>query len=459
VTSDPTETIAAITRRAAEDYARVLDELIDLVRIPSVSNASFDPAHLETSAHAVADLLRDAGLDSARVVTATTADGRVSRPAVLAHRPGPDGAPTVLLYAHHDVQPPGEASDWSIDDPFTPERRGERLFGRGAADDKAGIMAHVGALRALGDDLPVGVTVFVEGEEEIGSPTFHDFLTQYQDDLAADVIVVADSTNWAIGTPSLTTSLRGMAQVEVTVTAAHHAVHSGVFGGPSLDAVTLASRLISTLHDDDGSVAVVGLHAIDNDLVHYDEAEFRRGAGLVDSLRLAGTGSIASRLWSKPALAVIGLDATSVARSSNTLIPACTFVLSLRVAPGQDPREAADALVAHLTAHAPFGAEVAARITEAGPGFDGSERTEALDAAEWALAQAWGSEAVHQGMGGSIPFISDLKQVFPDAQILVTGVEDPDSRAHSADESLHVGEHAKAVLAEALLLARLGGIA
>lgn len=448
-----------IAARAAKDYPRVLKDLQELVTIPSVSNASFDQAAVGVSAEAVAGLLRDAGMQDVRIVDATAQDGTRSRPAVLAHKAGPPAAPTVLLYAHHDVQPPGDTAAWSTKDPFVPELRGERLYGRGAADDKAGIMAHVGALRALGDDLPVNVTVFVEGEEEIGSPTFHDFLDQHRDALEADVIVVADSTNWAVGTPALTTSLRGVVQVEVDVRVAHHAVHSGLFGGPSLDAVTSLARLIATLHDDDGEVAVAGLRTADAELVDQSEESFRASAGILDGVRLAGSGPIAGRLWNKPAIAVIGLDATSVERSSNTIIPAARAAISLRVAPGQPPAEAAQALTDHLESHATFGAQVTTRVVEAGPGFDGSGRTPALEAAEWALAQAWGERPVHQGMGGSIPFISDLTEVFPRAQILVTGVEDPDSRAHSEDESVHVGEHAKAVLAEALLLARLGGVA
>ncbi|MGC5616320.1 dipeptidase [Georgenia sp. Z1491] len=444
--------------RAEQDYPRVLAELQELVTIPSVSNPAFDQSAVRVSAEAVAGLLRGAGMQDVRIAEATTPGGAVSRPAVLGHKVGVPGAPTVLLYAHHDVQPPGDAAAWSTEDPFVPEVRGDRLYGRGAADDKAGIMAHVGALRILGDDLPVNVTVFVEGEEEIGSPTFRDFLEQHRDALAADVIAVADSSNWAIGTPALTTSLRGVVQVEVEVRVAHHAVHSGLFGGPSLDAVTSLARLIATLHDDDGNVAVTGLQTSDAELVDYPEADFRASSGMLDEVRLAGSGPLAGRLWNMPAIAVIGLDATPVATSSNTLIPAARAAISLRVAPGQAPAEAARALTDHLQSHATLGAQVTTTVVEAGPGFDGAGDGPALQAAEWALARAWGTRPVHQGMGGSIPFIADLKEVFPQAQILVTGVEDPQSRAHSEDESLHVGEHARAVLAEALLLARLGGV-
>ncbi|MFC8924110.1 dipeptidase [Cellulosimicrobium sp. NPDC057127] len=435
-------------------------DLEALVRIPSVSNAAFDASSVAASADAVAALLRDVGMPEVQVLRATSADGREGAPAVVARRPAPDGAPTVLLYAHHDVQPPGAASGWDTD-PFEPTERDGRLYGRGAADDKAGVVAHVGALRALTalGELPVGVTVFVEGEEEVGSPTFLPFLTQYRDLLAADVIVVADSSNWKVGVPALTTSLRGLVDCEVEVAVLGHAVHSGMYGGPVLDAVTLLSRLIATLHDDMGNVAVEGLVVADEPAVDYAETDFRADSSMLAGTTLAGEGSIAGRLWTKPAIAVIGLDAPSVAHASNTLTPAATAKLSVRLAPGQDPAAAAAALRTHLEAHAPLGARVTVRDGEQGKPFLAPGDSEAMRAARWAFATAWGTDPVDIGVGGSIPFIADLLEVFPDAAILVTGVEDPDSRAHGANESVHLGELEKVVLAEALLLARLGSTA
>ncbi|MCL3860727.1 dipeptidase [Actinotalea sp. K2] len=440
--------------RVAEAFPAVRADLEALVRIPSVSSTAFDPAPLGRSADAVAALLRGAGMPEVQVLTATRSDGLVSAPAVVARRPGPVGAPTVLLYAHHDVQPPGEEAEWTSP-AFEPTERDGRLYGRGAADDKAGVMAHVGALRVLGDDLGVGVTVFVEGEEEIGSPTFGDFLAVHRDLLAADVIVVADSSNWRVGVPALTTSLRGLVDCEVEVAVLEHAVHSGMFGGPILDAPTLLARLISTLHDEDGSVAVAGLPAAPEPVVTYDEADLRADAGVLPGVRLAGTGSLAGRLWTKPALSVIGLDATSVAHSSNTIGPRASAKLSLRIPPGQDPAEAAVALRRHLESHAPFGARVTVRDGELGRPFQAPADSPAMRAAREAFAEAWGTEPVDIGLGGSIPFIADLLEVFPEAAILVTGVEDPDSRAHGADESVHLGELERVVLAEALLLTRL----
>ncbi|MBM7820291.1 acetylornithine deacetylase/succinyl-diaminopimelate desuccinylase-like protein [Cellulosimicrobium cellulans] len=455
------ELATTLRETVARLFPALRADLESLVRVPSVSNAAFDQAHVAASADAVAALLRDAGLPEVQVLRARTADGTEGAPAVVARRPAPDGAPTVLLYAHHDVQPPGDAATWETD-PFEPTERDGRLYGRGAADDKAGVVAHLGALRALAastalGDLPVGVTVFVEGEEEIGSPTFLPFLTQYRDLLAADVIVVADSSNWKIGVPALTTSLRGLVDCEVEVAALDHAVHSGMFGGPVLDAVTLLARLIATLHDDAGNVAVPGLVTAAEPTVDYAEADFRADSSLLDGTILAGEGSIAGRLWTKPTIAVIGLDAPSVAHASNTLTPRATAKLSVRLAPGQDPAAAMAALRTYLETNAPLGARVTVRDGEQGKPFLAPGDSEAMRAARWAFATSWGTDPVDIGVGGSIPFIADLLEVFPDAAILVTGVEDPDSRAHGANESVHLGELEKVVLAEALLLAWLGG--
>jgi len=453
-----TETSAALRARVAELFPALQADLEALVRIPSVSAAAFDQAHVAASADATAQLLRDAGLPDVQILSAPRPDGTPGAPAVVARRPAPEGAPTVLLYAHHDVQPPGDPATWDTD-PFEPTQVGERLFGRGAADDKAGIVAHLGALRALGlpegADLPVGVTVFLEGEEESGSPSFRAFLETYRDLLAADVIVVADSTNWKVGVPALTTSLRGLVDGEIELRVLDHAVHSGMFGGAVLDAVTLMSRLVATFHDEAGDVAIDGLVTAPEPEVDYAEAEFRADSSLLDGVRLAGTGTLSGRLWSKPALSVIGMDVTSVAEASNTIAPRCTAKVSLRLAPGQDPAEADAALATHVERHAPLGAQVTWRSGEQGKPFLAQGDTAAMRAARGAFTEAWGVAPVDVGVGGSIPFIADLLEIFPDAAILVTGVEDPDSRAHGANESVHLGELQKVVLAEALLLTKV----
>ena len=458
------ERLEALRAASAAQTAAVRADLEALVRIPSVSARAFDQTHVETSAQAVADLLRGAGLPEVEVVR-SRADGpdgeRVSAPAVIGRRPAPAGRPTVLLYAHHDVQPPGRPEAW-VSPAFEPTERDGRLFGRGAADDKAGVMAHVGALRTLlplwGPEDGVGVTVFVEGEEEVGSPEFGTFLATYADRLAADVIVVADSGNWRVGVPAITTTLRGLVDCEVTVSVLSHAVHSGINGGPVIDALTSLCRLLATLHDETGDVAVKGLHRSTAPVVDLPEDVFRGDAGVLPGVRLAGTGTVADRLWTKPALSVIGLDATPVDEASNTLVPSARAKISLRLAPGQDPAGAMTALRRHLQGNAPFGAHVEVRDGEAGQSFSADTTSAAHAVAREAFTAAYGTEVVEMGMGGSIPFVADLAEVFPGTAILVTGVEDPDSRAHGPDESLHLEDFARACLGEVLLLDGLSGV-
>lgn len=445
--------------RIGELMPGVRADLERLVRISSVSAPAFDPAQVEASAEAVSRLLAAEGL----TVEILRVPG--GAPAVVGHLAGPDGAPTVLLYAHHDVQPPGVEPDqrWQDtpwrSDPFEPVERDGRLFGRGTADDKAGVMAHVAALRALRaaeGALPVSVVLFVEGEEEIGSPTFAQFLDTYRDRLRADVIVVADSGNWKVGVPALTTSLRGLVDGVITVRTLDHAVHSGMFGGVVPDAMTATVRLLDTLWDDAGEVAVAGLLRAQHRGPDYDEADLRRDSGVLDGVQLVGTGPLSARIWTHPALAIIGIDMPSVATSSNTLQPSVRIRFSVRLAPGQNPADAFTAVADHLRANAPWGAQVTVTLGDAGHAFLADPDRPAARAARWAMEQAWGVPAEQIGVGGSIPFIADLAQAYPEATVLVTGVEDPDSRAHGANESLHLAEFERACLAEALLLAALG---
>lgn len=450
--------VEALTEAVRESFANTLASLKELVAIPGIAWPSFDPAELDKSAGAVTDLVKAAGMEDVRILRCDKADGTPGGPAVVARRPAADGKPTILLYAHHDVQPPGDRSLWDSE-PFVAEERDGRLYGRGAADDKAGIMAHLAAYSAvtkvLGDRFGLGVTFFFEGEEEAGSPTFRPFLEEHQELLRADVIVVADSSNWKVGVPALTTSLRGLVDGTFEVRVLEHAVHSGMFGGPVLDAPTLLSRLIATLHDYQGNVAVSGLVSRDDVTVDLTEEEYRADASVLDGVRLAGSGSIASRMWTKPALSIIGMDVPAVDVASNTLIPSARAKFSMRLAPGQDPEAAMEALRSHVQAHAPFGAKVTFTPGERGDAFSTDTSSAAARVALWALAESWGVQPVEMGIGGSIPFIADLMEVYPEVQILVTGVEDPDSRAHSANESLHIGDFQHAVLAEALMLARL----
>ena len=457
----------SIAEAVAGGMPAAVADLGALVRIPSVSWPAFDPAPVAQSADAVAELLRGTGVfDRVEVKRAQKAgfpEGELGHPAVLATRAARNGKPTVLLYAHHDVQPPGDEANWQTK-PFEPTVVGDRLYGRGAADDKAGVVSHVAAIRALaesaaaaGADLDLGLAVFIEGEEEHGSHSFVNFLEDNREALAADVIVVADSDNWDTDTPNLTVALRGACAFNMTVSTLGHASHSGMWGGAAPDAMLATIKLLSTLWDEKGSVAVPGLTSHDAETPAFDEAELAASAAFVDGVSAIGAGSVLSRLWFQPSITVTGIDAPSIANASNTLSPQVTVRISMRVAPGQTSDEAREALLAHLRANAPFGAQLEFHDIEGGDPFLVDTRGWAVEAAKQAMTDAWGKEPVEAGIGGSIPFIADLVRVFPEAQILVTGVEDPDTRAHSPNESLHLGVFKRAILSEALLLARLNG--
>ena len=427
----------------------VIEDLTRLARIPGIAFDGFDHEQVRRSAEAVAHLLRGAGLPDVRIVRQS------GQPAVIGRRPAPPGAPTVLLYAHHDVQPIGDESQWRTP-PFEPTEVGGRLYGRGCADDKAGVLAHVAALRAFGDDLPVGVVVFVEGEEEFGSASLEALLRTYEDDLAADVIVIADSVNWDIGVPALTTSLRGIVNLFVDVRVLEHAVHSGGFGGPVPDALTALCRLLATLHDDVGDVAVPGLVAGPAAPLDYPTDRFRAEAGMLPDTQLIGTGRIVDRLWTKPAVAVLGIDAPRTAEAPNALVPTARAKVSLRLAPGDDPHKAFEAIKSYLEGQRPWGATVEVSLEQLGESCRIDTTGPAYDAARAAFRTAWdGVAPVDVGVGGSIPFIATFQELFPSAAVLVTGVEDPDSRAHGPNESLSLGEFARVCLAEALLLANV----
>jgi acetylornithine deacetylase/succinyl-diaminopimelate desuccinylase-like protein len=425
-------------------------DLESLVRIQSVSADPARAGEVRRSADATGDLFRAEGFEAAIVGTPGGA------PAVLAHKPGPVGAPTVLLYAHHDVQPEGDHAAWDTP-PFEPTERGARLYGRGAADDKAGIAAHLAAIRAVGSDLAVGVTVFVEGEEEVASPTLSDLLADYRDALRADVIVIPDSVNWDVGVPALTTSLRGCVDFFIELRTLRYAVHSGMWGGPVPDSLTALCRLLATFHDDAGNVAVAGLVSSKASDLDYPIERLRAESGIADGVQLIGSGSVVDRIWAKPSVSVLALDTTRVADASNTLIPAARAKVSVRLAPGDSAVNAMERLREHVEAAVPWGAQVTFTPGETGDPFSIDATGPAYAIARGAFEDAWdGTAPVDIGVGGSIPFIAEFAQAFPDAAILVTGVEDPDTRAHGENEGLHLGEFQRVCLAEALLLHRLG---
>jgi acetylornithine deacetylase/succinyl-diaminopimelate desuccinylase-like protein len=376
---------------------------------------------------------------------------------VIGHKAGPEGAPTVLLYAHHDVQPENDHAEWDSP-PFEPTERDGRLYGRGAADDKAGIATHLMALRVFGDDLPVSVTLFVEGEEEIGSDTLPDLLRAHRDELSADVMVIADSGNWDIGVPALTTSLRGLLRADLEIRTLDHAVHSGMWGGLVPDALMTLSRVISSCYDERGGLAIEGLGGGPAADVEYPEERLRAESGAVAGIEWVGSGPIVERLWTRPALTITGIDAPKVDGASNTLTAAARAKFSLRVAPGDTTAHALECLRAHLEKHVPWGAEWTLTVVDTGEATAIDTTGPAYDAARAAFKEAWdGVDAVDMGVGGSIPFIAEFLESFPEASVLVTGVEDPDTRAHGPNEGLHLAEFERVLLAEALLLTNLAG--
>ena len=436
-------------------FSDLQEELIALAKIPGIAWDAFDANDLEISAEAVAALLKGLEVFDFVDIRRSQAAGKLGAPAVVAKRAAKNGKPQILLYAHHDVQPPGDETAWKTE-PFEPTLIGNRLYGRGAADDKAGIVTHIAAIRALkhivGADFDLGLTLFIEGEEEAGSPTFRNFLDENKSDLQADVIIVADSGNWTVDVPALTTTLRGLVSQVIEVSTLDHALHSGMYGGAVPDAMLATIKLLATLHDDEGNVAIAGLKQGIADDLPYSEDQLRIDAGLLGGTQQIGEGSILDRIWTKPALTVIGIDGQSVALSSNTMLPMVKAKISLRIAPGEVPEEALALLRSHLEANIPFGATLNYGEIELGKPFSGISEGWAKSAAEQALSLGFGQNSVNIGIGGSIPFIADLTEVFPKAQILVTGVEDPDSRAHSPNESVDLQMLKKAMVSEALLL-------
>lgn len=433
-----------------------LADLGELAKIPGIAWASFPAENVAASASAVAKKFSDLDFFESVSIERVEYEDGLGAPAVLAYRPARSGHKHILLYAHHDVQPPGDESAWE-GHPFIPELRGDRLYGRGVADDKSGIVTHLAALDTLISstvDPNLGVTVFIEGEEEAGSPSFDAFLKRHEHTLNADVIVVADSGNWDLETPALTTSLRGLVSLVIEVQTLDHAVHSGMFGGPVPDAMTALIKLLATLHDSAGNVAIAGLKKSKVQELPYSESRLRDESGLLDGVQVIGSDSILQSNWGGPAVTVIGIDYPSVAVSSNTLLPKARAKVSVRLAPDEVPSDALDALKSHLTEHVPFGAQLTFHEVELGPGYSAKDGP-ASRLAKSAFEAAWGVPPVEIGVGGSIPFISKFQEVFPNAEILVTGVEDPDSRAHAPNESQHLPTLKRAMIAESLLLRKL----
>jgi len=443
-----------------------LAQLVELARIPGVSADGFDRSQLERSAEHVAQLARRAGLEHVEILRI---DG--SHPYVIADWLHAGArAPTVLIYAHHDVQPPGRAERWRTP-AFEPTLRDDgRLYGRGVVDDKAGVLLHLAALRAwltATRALPVNVKLIVEGEEEIGSPHLEAFLQAHRERLSADVIVLSDTANLATGLPSLTTSLRGLVTIDVCVRALDHPVHSGMWGGPVLDAATALVRLLARLVDDRGRPCVPDLESDVPPIsaaerarlaaLPFDESQFRADAGLLAGVKLACAPheSVYERLWLRPSITITALESVLLAKASNQLIDEARAQVSVRVGPGQDPKRMQESVIRCLTEAPPWGVQVETRAHTAVPGWRTEPSGPAFDAARRALALGFGREAVHIGCGGTIPFVGPFSSVLRGAPALLLGLEDPICNAHGENESLHVEDFRKAARSAVHLLAEL----
>lgn len=429
----------------AADMPRLKELLFDLVRMESVSAPGHDPAKVRGSAERIVGILEDMGFDNAHLLESTT-----GHPAVFAERPAPDGAPTILLYAHYDVQPTGPLDEWETG-PFDPFEKDGRIYGRGASDDKSGIVMHLGAVAAHGDDLPVGVQLFLEGEEEAGSEGLAEILEKNSDLIKPDVIVIGDGGNWQVGVPAILTRLRGVVGVKLELRTLASAVHSGQYGGVVPDALMALTRMLASLHLDDGSVAVARL--VDEELPgakEYPEEQVRAETGAVEGLELIGRGTISSRLWSRPSITVLAIDAPPVADAINQLVPVARAKVSMRIPPGQDAAAALEALKGHLQAHVPWGASLEFLYEESGDATTIDIDNPAVAAWKEAFAEAYGAETVDIGAGGSIPFIATFHELYPNAPILVVGCGDPTSAIHAPNESQDIGDLEKATLSEAI---------
>ncbi|QBD76981.1 dipeptidase [Ktedonosporobacter rubrisoli] len=415
-----------------------------LASIPSVAFPGYPSEPVLEAARLTRDLLATVGLQDVRLL-----DLPGGYPAVYGHIPAPAGAPTILLYAHYDVQPAGEG--WSSD-PFKPTLKNGRLYGRGAADDKSGIVLHLAALHALRDKLPVGIKVIIEGEEETGAGSLEAYVPQHPELFQADAIIVADSGNWKLGEPTLTTTLRGATALTIEVSTLKGQVHSGLFGGPTPDALMALILMLAKLLDENGDVAVPGLKASEWSGHKVDEGQLRSDAGILEGVELIGTGSISSRLWTKPSISVIGIDASTVKDARNALYDTARAKISLRVPPEQSPEEALELLKKYLLSIVPWKAHVEIKDEGPGEGFAAQTSGPAYKAASQALQSAFGKEVTYIGSGGSIPLINVFANTLPQAEIIIWGAEEPQTNMHAADESVDLNELENMALTEALFL-------
>jgi acetylornithine deacetylase/succinyl-diaminopimelate desuccinylase-like protein len=445
----PIDGVQAALRVVDARFDEMKETLAGLARIPSVSAPGFPAGEVRRSAEAFAALLRREGLDNVEIL-----EGPGVHPYVYGDWTRRPGAPTILLYGHHDVVPPGRPERW-VSPPFEPVERRGRLYGRGTADDKGGILVHVAAaaayLRSAGT-LPCNVRFLIESEEEIGSEHLAAFLDRFEEKLAADAVVLSDTANFDTGVPGLTYRLRGMCQVDVEVRCLERPVHSGQRGGLVPDPVQILCRLIADLTAGDGSLAIPGLYRRVSRIAPRQRArlrrlpfaarKFARQSGLLRGVRLTGEKGFSpyESIWARPSLSVIALESQPIAGSSNQIVDSARARLSMRTVPDLDSREAGERLVRKLTRNPPHGARITARVVRSTPFWETNPEGPAFDAARRALRSGFGREAVLMGAGGSIGFVQPFSDFLKDAPCLLTGVEDPECGAHSENESLHLAD-------------------
>jgi acetylornithine deacetylase/succinyl-diaminopimelate desuccinylase-like protein len=426
-------------------------ELAELVAIRSVADPrQFPPEECARAAQWVLDHF--AQVDFVDLRLEETADGSQ---AVYGARPGPDpAAPTVLLYAHYDVQPPLDEHAWRTP-PFQLTEADGRWYGRGAADCKGNILMHLTALRALGDQVPVNLKLIVEGSEEQGTGGLEDYVPKHADQLRADAILVCDTGNAAVGVPAVTVSLRGLANVVVSVQALASEVHSGMYAGPAPDALAALIHLLATLRDHAGNTTITGLDNTQTwDGETWPTEQFRTDACLLPGVSLLGDGTVSDMVWARPAVTVLGIDCPPVIGSAAAIQPHARARLNLRVPPGMDPVEAQDALVAHLEAAAPWGVRVEVERESSGEPFQAHTGGPAYQALAAAMEEAYGRQLSKLGHGGSIPLCNVFADTYPNAEIILMGVEEPLTLMHAPNESVHPDEIANMALTEALFLRR-----
>ncbi|MCQ6252082.1 dipeptidase [Streptomyces malaysiensis] len=439
----------AATVAALQPRARA--ELAELVAFKSVADpAQFPRSECEAAAGWVADALRAEGFEE--VALLDTPDGTQS---VYGFLPGPAGAPTVLLYAHYDVQPPLDEDAWHTP-PFELTERDGRWYGRGAADCKGGVIMHLTALRALKENggVPVNVKMIVEGSEEQGTGGLERYAEAHPELLTADTIVIGDAGNFRVGLPTVTATLRGMTLLRVSVDTLEGNLHSGQFGGAAPDALAALIRALDSLRAEDGSTTVKGLGPdAEWDGLQYPEEEFRKDAKVLDGVGLIGSGTVADRIWARPSVTVLGIDCPPVIGATPSVQASARALVSLRVPPGVDAEEANRLLAEHLRSSVPWGARLSVEQIGQGQPFRADTTSPAYAAMREAMRLAYdGQEMAIAGQGGSIPLCNTLASLYPEAELLLIGLSEPEAQIHAVNESVSPEELEKLSLTEALFL-------